>query len=174
MFARVLVLAVLSVAQAMVPIAAARAQTAEGTLIAADGAAIGSVRLTETPHGVLIAATAEGLPPGPHAFHIHAVGACQTPDFTSAGGHFNPTGAKHGILSPDGMHAGDLPNVHVAADGTLNVEVLTQAVTLNDGPTSLFDEDGASLVIHANADDYRTDPTGEAGGRIACAVIEAP
>ena len=123
---------------------------------------------------MLIAATAEGLPPDPHAFRIHAVGACQTPDFTSAGGHFNPTGAKHGILAPDGMHAGDLPNVHVAADATLKVEVLTQAVTLNDGPTSLFDEDGASMVIHANADDYRTDPTGEAGGRIACAVIEAP
>ncbi|HEX5080317.1 MAG TPA: superoxide dismutase family protein [Geminicoccaceae bacterium] len=148
----------------------AQAQVAEAELIGADGATIGTVTLTEMARGVHVAATASGLPPGVHAFHIHAVGICEPP-FTSSGGHFNPTEEQHGWNNPHGHHAGDLPNVHVGDDGLLAIEYFTDAVTLGEGNTSLFDADGSALVIHQGVDDYRTDPTGNAGDRIACAVI---
>ncbi|NBC34685.1 MAG: superoxide dismutase family protein [Alphaproteobacteria bacterium] len=152
----------------------ALAQQANGTVLNPDGATIGTVTLTETPAGVLIATDITGLPPGQHAFHIHAVGSCEPPDFTSAAGHFNPTGARHGLLSPDGPHAGDMPNVSVGPDGVLRVQVLNAMVTLGEGETSLFDADGSSIVMHIGPDDYITDPAGAAGARIACAVIERP
>jgi superoxide dismutase, Cu-Zn family len=99
------------------------------------------------------------------------VGACDPPGFQSAGGHFNPLGWEHGFLNPRGPHAGDLPNIHVPAGGRLELEVLAPGLTLGPGPTTLFDADGSALVIHEGVDDYRTDPTGNAGDRIACAVI---
>jgi superoxide dismutase, Cu-Zn family len=148
----------------------ALAQAAEAELLDAEGASIGTVTLTEMARGVHISAEASGLPAGVHAFHIHAVGICEPP-FTSAGGHFNPTEEQHGWNNPQGYHAGDLPNVHVGEDGGLAIEYLTDAVTLGEGETSLFDADGSALVLHQGTDDYQTDPTGNAGDRIACAVI---
>jgi superoxide dismutase, Cu-Zn family len=133
----------------------ARAQVAEGELIDAEGAVIGEVTLSQMARGVHIMAQASGLPPGVHGFHIHAVGICEPP-FESAGGHFNPTDEEHGWNNPQGHHSGDLPNVHVQEDGVLAIEYLTDAVTLGEGETTLFDADGSSIVVHADADDYRT------------------
>ena len=150
----------------------AQAQTAKASLQTADGKDAGSVTLTQTPSGVLLALSVKGLPPGEHAFHVHAVGKCETP-FTTAGGHFNPGNKKHGMMAADGAHAGDMPNLHIPASGDLTVEVLNAAITLEKGkPNSLFDADGSAVIIHAGKDDYKTDPTGEAGGRIACGVVQ--
>jgi Cu-Zn family superoxide dismutase len=151
----------------------ASAQEAEGELLGADGTPIGSVTLTEMAKGVHILVEASGLPAGVHAFHIHAVGICEPP-FTSAGGHFNPTNVQHGWNNPEGHHAGDFPNVHIGEDGALNLELFTDAVTLGEGQTSLFDADGTSIVMHEGPDDYHTDPAGDAGSRIACAVVTPP
>ncbi|MBO0766466.1 MAG: superoxide dismutase family protein [Hyphomicrobiaceae bacterium] len=157
---------------ALVTVPVAAQQTAHASLISADRMEVGSASLTETPHGVLISLTLKGLPAGDHAFHIHAVGKCEPP-FTSAGGHFNPEGKKHGIMAPGGAHAGDMPNLHIPTGGDLAVEVLNAAVTLEKGKAnSLFGTDGTALVIHAGKDDYKTDPTGDAGGRIACGVVK--
>jgi Cu-Zn family superoxide dismutase len=122
--------------------------------------------------GVHIMAQASGLPPGVHGFHIHAVGICEPP-FESAGGHFNPTDEEHGWNNPQGHHSGDRSNVHVQEDGVLAIEYLADAMTRGEGETTLFDADGSSIVVHADPDDYRTDPTGHAGARIARAVMTA-
>jgi superoxide dismutase, Cu-Zn family len=131
-----------------------------------EGQSVGQVQLRETPHGLIVMADFAGLPEGTLAFHIHAVGECEPP-FQSAGGHFNPDGHQHGMENPQGMHAGDLPNIHVPASGELTVEYFVTGLTLDD----LFDEDGTSMVVHAGPDDYETDPAGDAGERIACGVI---
>jgi len=150
----------------------AQAQTAKATLKNAQGATVGAATLTEGPHGVIVSLAVKGLPAGEHAFHVHAVGKCEPP-FDSAGGHFNPEGHKHGLMVKEGAHAGDMPNLHIPPGGDLTVEVLNDAITLQKGAkTSVFDTDGSALIIHAAADDYTTDPTGNAGGRIACGVIE--
>jgi Cu-Zn family superoxide dismutase len=150
----------------------AQAQTAKAALQSADGKEAGSVTLTQTPSGVLLSLTVKGLPPGEHAFHVHAVGKCEAP-FTSAGGHFNPGNKKHGLLAAEGAHAGDMPNLHIPASGDLTIEVHNPMITLEkDKPNSLFDADGSAVIIHAGKDDYKSDPTGEAGGRIACGVVQ--
>ena len=152
--------------------AAASAQTGKATLKNADGKEVGSAEISPLPAGVLIRLTLKGVPAGEHAFHVHAVGKCEPP-FTTAGGHFNPDNKKHGIMAAEGHHAGDMPNLHIPAGGELIVEVLNAAITLEKGkPNSVFDADGSALIVHASKDDYNTDPTGEAGGRIACGVIE--
>jgi Cu-Zn family superoxide dismutase len=149
-----------------------QAQTAKAALQSADGKDAGSVTLTQTPSGVLLGLTVKGLPPGEHAFHVHEVGKCEAP-FTSAGGHFNPGKKKHGLLVAEGAHAGDMPNLHIPASGELAVEVHNPMITLEkDKPNSLFDADGSAVIIHAGKDDYKSDPTGEAGGRIACGVVQ--
>lgn len=136
------------------------------------GQQVGLATFTEASDGLRIEVTGVGLPPGPKGIHIHAVGKCEPPEFVSAGAHFNPAGKKHGRLSPDGAHAGDLPNVMVTPVGAAGLDVTTKAVTLREGvPASLFGAGGTSLVIHALPDDERTDPTGNSGGRMACGVI---
>lgn len=160
-----------AIALTAVGMGSAAAQTASAMLNNTDGKQIGAVDLIQTPHGVLLKLTAKGLPPGLHAFHVHAVGKCEPP-FTSAGGHFNPGDKKHGIMAADGSHAGDMPNLHVPAGGEVAVDVFNTAITLErDKPNSVFGPAGTALVIHAGVDDYKTDPTGDAGGRIACGVI---
>jgi Cu-Zn family superoxide dismutase len=134
------------------------------------GKDVGSVKLTQTPAGVLLNVAVKGLPAGEHAFHIHAVGKCEAP-FESAGPHFNPGNQKHGMLAGHG-HAGDMPNLHVPQNGQLAVEVLNTAITIEKGkPNSVFDNDGSAIVIHAGVDDYKSDPAGNAGDRIACGVV---
>jgi Cu-Zn family superoxide dismutase len=136
-------------------------------LVGPAGQVLGSVRMWETPGGVTFRIGAAGLPHGIHGIHVHSVGRCEGPAFASAGPHWNPTAHKHGFNAPGGPHLGDLPNVTVAANG-----VLQEAVTLPHASfASLLDADGAALVIHARADDYVTDPSGNSGDRIACAVI---
>jgi len=137
------------------------------------GKTVGMARLSERANGVLIRLEVKGLTPGLHAVHVHSIGKCEAPAFTSAGGHFNPAGKKHGLKSPDGPHAGDLPNMLVAKDGSGSVEALTDAVTLRAGPMSVFDADGSALIVHVGVDDYVTDPTGNAGDRAACGLIVA-
>jgi Cu-Zn family superoxide dismutase len=106
---------------------------------------------------------------------VHAVGKCDPPDFATAGPHFNPLNKQHGALNPQGSHAGDLPNITVAPDGTGRMETTTEQLTLGSGPLSVWDADGSALVIHANPDDFKTDPTGNSGNRIACGVlVKAP
>jgi len=145
--------------------------SAEAVLKDKEGKQVGVVTLIQTPEGVRIAVTGYRLPPGSHGLHVHAVGLCEPPEFTSAGAHFNPGAKQHGRLNPAGPHAGDLPNLVVAASGEGGIDVTTKAFTLTAGPTSLLGDKGTALVIHANADDEKTDPTGNSGGRIACGVI---
>jgi Cu-Zn family superoxide dismutase len=136
-----------------------------------DGKAVGVATFRESSGGVTVDVNVKGLTPGLHAVHVHAVGRCDAPAFTSAGGHFNPAQKKHGYKSPEGAHAGDLPNMLVAKDGTGRFESFTDGMTLKPGATSVFDKDGSALVIHAGVDDNITDPTGNAGDRAACGVI---
>jgi superoxide dismutase, Cu-Zn family len=149
------------------------APTAVAELMDTRGARIGTVQLTQSPfYGVILKIEARGLEPGVLGIHIHETGRCETPGFESAGGHFNPAGRDHGILHQHGMHAGDLLNLHVPASGHVVTERMAPLVTLLPGaPNSLLDGDGTAIVIHAGADDYLSQPTGDAGGRVACGVI---
>jgi Cu-Zn family superoxide dismutase len=150
--------------------ALAQSETGKADLKDATGKSVGQATLTETPHGVLIHAMVMGVPVGPHAFHVHTTGVCEAP-FTSAGGHFNPGAKQHGISNDMGMHAGDMPNVVVGGDGMVTFDILNPGVTLKAGANSLFKDGGTALVLHGGADDYKTDPAGNAGPRIACGVI---
>ncbi len=147
------------------------AMTARAALKDAKGASIGDATLRETPHGVLLQVELRNAPAGVRAFHIHENGTCTAPTFETAGGHWSPDGKAHGFLENRGPHAGDLPNIHVAQDGKLSFELLVKDATLSPGPRSLFDADGSALVMHASADDYESQPSGDAGDRLACGVV---
>lgn len=137
----------------------------------AKGERVGTAAFWESRRGLRFFADVRGIAPGKHGIHLHAVGKCDPPEFTTAGAHFNPHGKKHGLSSPEGPHAGDLPNLDVARDGTGQLHYIVPRVTLAEGLASLFDADGTAVVIHANPDDEFTDPTGNSGGRVACGVL---
>ncbi|MFQ4134924.1 superoxide dismutase family protein [Nodosilinea sp. PGN35] len=153
--------------------AQAQALTAQADLIDNGGKTIGTVEVEQGHKGVLINLKAKDLPPGYHGMHFHAVGDCSDlAAFKSAGGHVNPFDTPHGFRNPDGPHEGNLPNLVVAADGTVEVELYSDLVALNAGPAKLLDDDGTALIIHTDKDDHYSQPIGGSGGRIACAVIE--
>ena len=139
------------------------------------GKDVGTARLSDGPggKGVKIDLDLKNLPAGEHAVHFHATNKCEAPAFTTAGGHFNPANAHHGINNPESPkpHAGDMPNFMVKADGTAKTSIDNAAVTLGDGANSVFAGGGTALVIHAKGDDMKSDPSGNAGDRIACAVV---
>lgn len=137
----------------------------------AAGRSLGVVNLEQGRAGVRIVGDLTGLPAGVHGVHFHQVGRCDGPEFTSAGGHFNPLARRHGLENPEGPHAGDLPSITAAPDGSARVDMLSPRVTLDDATTTLIDADGTALVIHAGPDDQHTDPSGNSGARIACGVV---
>ncbi|WP_293857910.1 superoxide dismutase family protein [Sphingomonas sp. SCN 67-18] len=146
---------------------------ARAALSMADGKSVGDATATETPDGLLIAVNGIALPAGTHGIHIHMTGKCEGPKFESAGAHWNPAGRKHGSESPDGQHAGDLPNLVVAANGAGTLTFTIPNAALSGGAEALLDGDGAAMVIHDKPDDLKTDPTGASGDRIACGVFSA-
>ena len=147
-------------------------KSAHADIVNAQGQNIGSAKIVPAKKGVKIEVSVSQLPPGKHGIHIHAVGKCDGPAFTTAGGHLNPDTKKHGKDNPDGPHAGDLLMIEVKADGTAKAALLDTMVTLGDGPNSVFHDGGTSIVIHEKEDDYKTDPTGNSGARIGCGVIQ--
>jgi superoxide dismutase, Cu-Zn family len=150
-------------------------KSAQADLIDNGNQSVGHATLTQMSEGVKIVLDVHGAAPGMHALHIHNNGMCHVGDakpFDSSGPHFNPFGKKHGLENPDGPHAGDLPNFEVMPDGTAHVEVVARLVTLDPGaPNSLLKTGGTCLMIHDKPDDYKTDPTGNAGVRWACGMI---
>jgi Cu-Zn family superoxide dismutase len=147
-------------------------KSAHADIVNAQGQKIGSAAILPADGGVRIELKVSQLPPGMHAIHIHSVGKCEGPDFKSAGGHLNPEGKQHGKDNPAGPHAGDLMNFEVGADGNGKATLRAPQVTLASGTNSLFHDGGTSLVIHEKADDYKTDPAGNSGARIACGVVQ--
>jgi superoxide dismutase, Cu-Zn family len=135
------------------------------------GQVVGNATFTQVGNAVRVLLEVQGLPPGAKGVHVHAVGKCDGPDFASAGDHFNPQGRQHGALNPQGPHGGDLPNITIAADGKGRLESTTELMSLVGGPSGVFDADGSAIIVHGAPDDFRTDPTGNSGARIACGVI---
>jgi Cu-Zn family superoxide dismutase len=137
----------------------------------AQGKPVGDIVLLPGGSGVGLKLELHDLPPGEHGIHFHQNPKCDAPDFKSAGPHFNPDGKKHGLENPEGHHAGDMLNFTVDANGKADGSLEDKDVTLSDGPHSLFSNGGTAIIIHAKADDYKTDPSGNSGDRIACGVI---
>ena len=148
-------------------------------LVNASGQRVGEIRAGDSAEGAVLQIVAQGLPPGTHAMHIHDVGICEAPAFESAGPHWNPEGKQHGLHNPQGPHRGDLPNITVGENGVFQGTVTVEASNLSGSraygfANQILDDNGAALVIHSGADDYRTDPSGDSGDRIACAALGAP
>src|SRR5579863_10178408 len=136
----------------------------------AQGKSVGNIIIWDQGPGVGLELHLHDLTPGDHGIHFHQVPKCEAPDFKSAGGHFNPENKKHGFDNPEGHHAGDMKNFTVGADGMAKAKLENVDATLKDGSHSLL-SNGAAIVVHAKADDYKTDPSGNSGDRIACGVI---
>ena len=151
------------------------AQVVEAQVMTESGESAGTVTFEQVDHGIVVSARLQNLPEGPHGFHIHETGACE-PTFQAAGGHYSPRETVHGFDSPEGHHAGDLPNVHVAADGTATADFFAPQLTLaqdddDSAPFTLRDADGSAIMVHARIDDYRAETADSTGSRIACGVI---
>jgi superoxide dismutase, Cu-Zn family len=157
-----------------VPFANAASSAAHATIVNAQGTKIGTAKFTPSGQGVKVSVKVSQLTPGDHGIHIHTVGKCEGPAFTTAGGHFNPAGSHHGINNSKDPkpHVGDLPNLVVGKNGKGNANFTIAGAILEEGANSLFHEGGTALVIHAKADDLMSDPSGNSGDRIACGVIE--
>ena len=139
-------------------------------MMSSTGAQLGTATLLENGNSLSVSVEVAGLPAGSHGFHLHTTGKCEAPDFQSAGGHLNPANKSHGIYSPDGAHLGDLPNLTVSENGTAAQTFSLVGNNVNS-EAAIFDADGTAVMIHAGPDDYRTDPAGDAGSRIACGVL---
>jgi Cu-Zn family superoxide dismutase len=168
---------VLTVSGVLLLVVSTGAVTAQETEASAElqdgeGNTVGNAQITEGSGGTEIAVQARGLKPGEHGIHVHETGECGLPEFDSAGKHFNPEKAEHGLKNPEGPHAGDLPNLTADKDGTATYETTTGQVSSLGGETYLFDADDSALVIHAKADDQTTDPAGDSGDRVACGIIK--
>lgn len=143
-------------------------------LLGGSGELRGTAALTVVDGGTRVVVHVDGLAPGTYAIHLHAVGKCEAPDFKTAGPHFNPTAHQHGSLNPAGPHLGDLPNIVVGTGGTGSIDATVAGLGLVSGSMPLLDADGAAVVLHAGADDYKTDPSGNSGNRIACGTLNHP
>jgi Cu-Zn family superoxide dismutase len=153
--------------------AGADRKSATAELKDATGQTVGTVKLKEGKNVVTLSAKVTKLAPGEHAIHVHTVGKCEAPDFKTAGGHFNPENKKHGMMNPEGHHAGDMPNFKIGASGKGSYTGTLPGVTLaGSGSNSLFHEGGTAIVIHEKADDMKTDPAGNAGARVACGPVQ--
>ena len=146
------------------------ARIGQASLRLANGLPAGTVQLLASGNEVNISIAAVGISPGVHGVHLHTTGSCEAPEFASAGGHLNPGNRQHGSANPAGSHLGDLPNLTIGSGGNGSVSA-TMPGTRDEVVARLFDGDGTAIVVHANADDYRTDPSGNSGGRIACGVL---
>jgi superoxide dismutase, Cu-Zn family len=147
-------------------------QSAHADIVNTQGQKIGTAEIHPSGSGIQINIKVSQLTPGMHGIHVHNVGKCEGPAFATAGPHFDPTSKHHGKDNPEGPHAGDLLMLKVSADGVGKASLLDPNATLADGPNSIFHDGGTSLVVHADPDDYETDPAGNSGARIACGVIE--
>jgi superoxide dismutase, Cu-Zn family len=152
----------------------AQPEVAKANFINSQGKQVGTVSIEHMASATLFLLNLHDLPPGVHAIHIHAVGQCDPPSFDSAGPHYNPQNTQHGMHNPKGPHAGDLPNITIPASGKLETQIVVVGMRQWEGEGGVLDGDSSSLVIHANPDDYKTDPSGNSGARIACADIDVP
>ena len=146
--------------------------TARASLVDSTGARVGLATFSDSGGRGQLAVSVTGLEPGEHGMHIHETGSCTPPDFKSAGDHFNPAAKKHGLLNPEGPHAGDLPNLLVEEDGSADTTLTVDRNFMAEGPTSMLGTEQRALVIHADSDDQKTDPSGNSGARVVCGVIE--
>jgi Cu-Zn family superoxide dismutase len=146
--------------------------TAQANLLNTSGIKVAQAAASQSGGSVKIRVAASGLPAGAYGAHIHAIGRCDLPDFATAGPHWNPGGQQHGRSNPQGMHLGDLPNLIVGGDGRGTLEISLASASLMGKGAALLDADGAAIVVHERADDYRTDPSGNSGARIACGIFK--
>ena len=146
--------------------------TANAALFDTSGTRVGVASFSEGDGSTQMGVSVTGLEPGEHGMHIHENGTCTPPSFESAGGHFNPTSQQHGLLNPQGPHAGDMPNLVVEADGSADTTIAVSASLLAEGAGSMMGTEKRAFVIHADPDDQKTDPSGNSGTRVVCGVIE--